>query len=139
VQGGGVLLRGHDQARPGQRLDAAARREVGQVGGQFARQAREVLRQRAIQAQARRRRARAAQAQGEVDLAARDALREALAQARLQRAQVVRQAHRDLEVAVVHRAQFPRQQAPFGRRLARGEGGHAADHGRGPEGSGRAW
>ena len=37
------------------------------------------------------------------------------------------QAQGKLEEAVVHRAQFAREHAPFGAALAGGEGGHAAD------------
>jgi hypothetical protein len=68
------------------------------------------------------------QAHRQVQLAARDARRDTLAQRRFQRAQFIGQAHAELEEPVVDRAQFTAQRAPFGRALAGREGGHAADH-----------
>ena len=53
---------------------------------------------------------------------------DALAQHRFQRAQLVGQAHAELEEAVVDRAQLAAERAPGRGAFATGEGGHAADH-----------
>src|SRR5207342_1279023 len=69
------------------------------------------------------------QAQSQVDLAAADLVRDALAQGALARAQLLRKAQRQLEEAVVDRTQLAAELAGAGGALAGGEGGHAADHG----------
>jgi tRNA A-37 threonylcarbamoyl transferase component Bud32 len=70
------------------------------------------------------------EAQGAVHLAAGEAGIDQLAAARLQRAQLLRQAQGDVEIAVIDRAQLPGERAPGRARLVPGEGGHAG--GRGP-------
>src|SRR5690606_5879882 len=54
--------------------------------------------------------------------------RNALAQGRLQQAQLVGQAHAQFEEAMIDRAHLAAERAPFGAAFAGGEGGHAADH-----------
>src|SRR5690606_18939611 len=71
---------------------------------------------------------RRTQAQGQVELAAADARGDALAQHRLQRAQVLVHPHPRLQEAVVDRAQLAGKRAPGGLALATGVGGHASDH-----------
>jgi hypothetical protein len=63
-----------------------------------------------------------------LDLAARDALADPLAQHRLERAQLLGDAHLHVEEARIHRAQFERERAA--RRFGRGRGvaRHALDH-----------
>jgi len=81
-----------------------------------------------VEAQLGRTVRRAAQTQGQVQLAARDALRGALAQRAFLRTQLIGQAQAEFEIAVVDAAQLhgnaPQRSVAFNL----GVGGHAADH-----------
>ena len=93
---------------------------------QVAGQPGEFVRARRIQAEPRAA-LRRAQAQHQVELAARHALRDALAQRGFECAQFLRQPDRHFEEAMVDRTQLATEQAALGGPLAGGVGGHAAD------------
>ena len=78
-------------------------------------------------------------AQADIHLAAADGFTNDRADLALDGANVLRQAHADLEVTVVHRAHFPRKAAEVVLRLGVGETSHAVGHSCAPTESGRQW
>ena len=119
-----------DDARPAQDVERAHRsRDAAQHAADVGSAPEQLLHHRAIQLELRCRGDRRAQVDARLDLAAAQLAAEQLAHVALEAAQVFRQPRRDLEIAVVHRAQFAGQGPPGSLALASGKARHAANHG----------